>query len=117
MESILDSIKKMIGPSASYDYFDDELIMHINSVFMILNQLGVGPKQGFFIEDDSAVWTDYLTDPYKLQAVKTYMKQKTMLVFDPPTNSTVLNAMNESIKEFESRLNIAAETPTDGEEE
>lgn len=109
MESILNSIKKMLGPDAEYDHFDPDIIMHINTVFMILQQLGVGPKEGFYIEDDMATWADYLVDPTKLQMVKTYMYLKVRLVFDPPTSSTVMNAITQTIAELEWRLNVAVD--------
>lgn len=109
MESILNSIKKMLGPDAEYDHFDPDIIMHINTVFMVLQQLGVGPEEGFFIEDDTATWADYLADPTKLQMVKTYIYLKVRLVFDPPTSSTVMNAINQLIAEYEFRLNVAVD--------
>lgn len=109
MESILNSVKKMLGITEEYDHFDPDIIMHINTVFMILHQLGVGPEKGFYIEDDVATWSDYLEDPTQLQMVKSYMFLKVRLVFDPPSNSTVMNAMNQSISEFEWRLNVAVD--------
>lgn len=108
-ESILTSIKKLLGIAEEYTHFDTQITMHINSVFMILTQLGVGPKEGFYIEDDSASWEDFLSDPSQFQATKTYIYQKVCLVFDPPASSAVIEAMKESIREFEWRLNHAAE--------
>jgi hypothetical protein len=110
MDSILTSIKKLLGISKEYQHFDDDLIMHINSVFLVLTQLGVGPKDGFFIEDDSAEWADFLEDPTKLQMVKSYMNLKVKLLFDPPLSSAVIEANNRLISEFEWRLNVAADT-------
>ena len=110
MESILTSIKKLLGPSGDYTHFDPDIIMHINTVLMTLTQLGVGPSEGFFIEDDSATWGDFLSDPTKLQAVKTYVYLKVKLLFDPPLNSSVIESMNRSIAELEWRLNVAVET-------
>ena len=113
MESILTSIKKMLMVPEEYAHFDDDIIMHINSVFMTLTQLGVGPSQGFYIEDDSAVWTDFISDLNKLQAVKTYMYLKVRLVFDPSSvGSATLAAYERQIQELEWRLNVAAETNT-----
>ena len=109
MESILTSVKTYIGPSAEYDVFDPILIMHINSVFMVLNQLGVGPKEGFYIEDVTAYWEDYLTDVTALAIVRTYMGAKVRLLFDPPSNSTLLKALNDTIAECECRLNMAVD--------
>ena len=110
MESILTSIKKMLGIAEEYTQFDADIIIHINSVFMVLNQLGVGPKEGFYIEDKTMYWEDYIDDPTQLQAVKTYIYQKVRLIFDPPTSSAHTLALENSIKEFEWRLNVAAES-------
>lgn len=111
MNSILTSIKKAIGPTAQYTHFDPEIIMHINSAFFDLHRLGVGPAEGFIIEDDSATWTDYISDPKKLQAVKTYIYLKVKLVFDNSTlSASVIAAMERQIKEYEWLLNVAAET-------
>lgn len=108
-ESILASVKKMLGISAEYEQFDADLIMHINSVFVILTQLGVGPSDGFTISDEFALWSDFLPDSKLFQSVKTYVYQKVKLIFDPPLTSSVVEAMNRSISEFEWRLNVAAE--------
>ena len=110
MESILTSVKKMLGIAEDYTHFDPDIIMHINSVFMILTQLGVGPSQGFFIEDDTAYWTDFIPESTKLQAAKSFIHLKVKLLFDPPTSSAVIEAMNRQASEFEWRLNVAAET-------
>ena len=109
MESILNSVKKQLGITEEYDHFDPDIIMHINSVFMILWQLGVGPSEGFYIEDELATWTDYLDDPTRLMVVRSYMGHKVRMLFDPPASSTVANAINQAIAEFEWRLNIAVD--------
>lgn len=110
MESILTSIKKMLGITEEYTHFDDDLIMHINSVFMILTQMGVGPKEGFRIEDDSYVWTDFTSDKLALESVKSYMYLKVKLLFDPSASSAVTESMNRLISELEWRLHVTAET-------
>ena len=110
MESILISIKKLLGITEEYDQFDPDIIMHVNSVFMILTQLGVGPAEGFSIEDDTAVWTDFIQDAKKLESVKTYIYLKVKLAFDPPLSSAVIESMNRLINELEWRLNVAAES-------
>ena len=118
MESILTSIKKLLGIEEEYEHFDQDLIIHINSVFMILNQLGVGPSEGFVIEDKTAKWTDFIEDPVKMQAVKSYVYLKVKLLFDPPLSSAVIESTNRMISEYEWRLNVAAEsTQSQGEEE
>lgn len=105
MDSILTSIKKMLGPTEVYTHFDPEIIMHINSALFVLKQLGVGPSKGFRILDDSATWKDFLGETEELEAVKTYVYMKVKVVFDPPQNSSHLNALKEGINEFEARLN------------
>lgn len=111
MESILTSIKKMLGITEEYEHFDSDIIMHINSVFMTLTQLGVGPSDGFYIEDEETVWSDFIPDNNKLQAVKTYMYLKVRLLFDPSSlGSATLSAYERQIQELEWRLNVATET-------
>lgn len=109
MESILTSIKKLLGIAAEYEHFDQDLVMHINSVFMTLNQLGVGPEEGFSISDEDAIWSDFLKDKKLLEAVKSYMYLKVRLLFDPPASSTVMESMNRMANEFEWRLYIAVD--------
>lgn len=115
MESILTSIKKMLGITEDYDHFDADIIMHINSIFMVLNQLGVGPKEGFMIEDDSAVWSDFVPESQHLGTIKSYIYLRVRLLFDPPTSSAVIESMNRIAHEFECRLNWAVDPI--GEEE
>lgn len=110
MESILTSIKKLLGIPAEYTHFDADLIMHINSVFVILQQIGVGPEQGFFIEDDSTTWNEYISDSIQMQAVKSYIHLKVKLLFDPPASSAVMECTKQMISELEWRLNVAAES-------
>lgn len=109
MDSILSSVKKMLGLTEEYDYFDPDIIMHINSVFMILNQLGVGPQNGFSISDKTSTWGEYLSDNSNLEAVKTYMYMKVRLMFDPPLSSAVTDAINRNISELEWRLNASVD--------
>lgn len=106
MDSILTSVKKMLGIDEAYEYFDADIIMHINSVFMILNQLGVGPKSPFRIEDHYPEWQDFSKDISFIQLVKTYMFMKVKLMFDPPQSSSAVEALNRQISEFEWRLNV-----------
>lgn len=116
MESILTSIKKLLGIDEEYENFDPEIIMHINSVFMILNQLGVGPSESFSIQDSNSVWSDFMPSGSNLEAVKSYMHLKVKLMFDPPSSSAVMDAINRTIAELEWRLNVAADTPQTSEE-
>lgn len=103
-ESILTSIKKLLGITEDYTYFDADIIMHINSVLAVLNQLGVGPSKGFLIEDEDAEWKDILGDDARLSLVKSYVHLKVRLLFDPPLSSSVLDAMDRTIKELEWRI-------------
>lgn len=109
-ESILTSIKKLLGITKDYKHFDTDIIMHINTVFMILTQLGVGPKEGFMIEDDSSTWDEFIKDATKFKAVETYVYLKVKLVFDPPLSSAVMEANKQMINELEWRLNVEAES-------
>lgn len=113
MENILSSTKKLLGIPTEETAFDSDIIMHINSVFVILNQLGVGPSSGFSISDDYALWSDFIPDGQNLELVKSYMYMKVRLMFDPPTNSSVLTSMEKTISEFEWRLNVQSETKTE----
>lgn len=110
MESILTSVKKMLGIAEEYTQFDPDIIMHINSVFTILTQLGVGPAEGFRIEDDLTTWSDFTSNDVTLESVKTYMQYKVRLMFDPPDRTVVLESINRIIAELEWRLNVASET-------
>ena len=110
MDSILTSIKKLLGIPEEYAHFDPDLIMHINSVFTILSQIGVGPSEGFSISGKEAVWTDFIPAGSNMELVKSYMQQKVKALFDPPSSSSVMEAMNRSIGEFEWRLQVAAES-------
>lgn len=110
-DSILTSIKKLLGIDEEYTQFDDDVIMHINTVFLNLNQLGVGPDEGFYIEDDTADWSDFtdIETNMPLQAIKTYMYLKVKLLFDPPLSSSVIDAIDRQIAELEWRLNAAVD--------
>ena len=102
--SILNNIKKLLGVSKDDINFDEDIILNINSVFMILNQMGVGPDLGFRITDSSKNWSDYISDDKYLDAIKTYIHLKVKLVFDPPLSSTVMEAHQKMISELEWRL-------------
>lgn len=107
--SILDSVKKPLGIDSSYDVFDQDIIMHINSVFATLQQLGVGPSDAFAIEDSSANWDEFIKDTKNINSVKSYIYIKVRLLFDPPTTSFALDAMKKQADEYEWRLNVAAD--------
>lgn len=110
MDSILNSTKKLIGIMPEYEHFDADLVMHINNVFVILNQMGVGPEVPFSIEDESATWSEFSDDPSVIGLVKSYMGKKVRLMFDTSgIQSSVLSAIQEQIKEDEWRLNVAVD--------
>lgn len=109
MESILTSIKKLLGIVPECKDFDIDIIMHINSVFTILTQIGVGPSEGFSISDENAEWSDFISDAKNIEAVKSYTHLKVRLIFDPPTSSAILESMKTLIGELEWRINVAAE--------
>lgn len=106
IESILDSVKKMIGVEGQDD-FDTDLIFHINTVFMLLNQAGVGPASVYQITGSDETWSDFADNIDDIGMVKTYIFMKVRKIFDPPTSGTAMESLNELIKEFEFRLNIA----------
>lgn len=110
MDSILTTIKKMVGIDKEDEEFDLEIITHINSVFMDLNQIGVGPSEGFYIEDDSAIWDDFIAERGTLEAVRSYIYLRVKLLFDSNTlSSSVIESMNRQIDKLEWRLKEAAE--------
>ena len=109
-DSILTSIKKMLGAPEDYEAFDDQLIMHINSVFSILSQLGVGNGK-FTITGPDETWDDYLArdDDLDIEEVKSYVYLKVKMIFDPPSSSTAAEAFKAQIAEFEWRLNVESD--------
>lgn len=110
-ESILQSVKKLLGIEEEYDHFDTDIIIHINTVLATLTQLGVGPVSGFSITDDSETWSDFLgEDLSKFESIKTYVYMKVRMIFDPPTSSSVADSFNRTINELEWRLNVIAES-------
>ena len=111
MESILDTIKKMLGIDAEDDSFDDDIITLINPIIYALAQMGIGPSTGFIVVDKNNTWTEYIGSiPFNLEGVKTYIYLKTKLIFDPPTNTTTIDAMTRSAQELEWRMMLEVET-------
>ena len=107
VSSILTSIKKLLGGmEADYTHFDSEIIMYINSAFMSLTQLGVGPADGFQITDATTNWDDFVANRLDLGGIKTYIYLKVKLMFDPPQAGVVIAAIQDQIKELEWRLNV-----------
>ena len=110
MDSILISVKKMLGITEEYTHFDANIIIHINSVFSILTQLGVGPPKGFSIKDASATWDDFVPENPQLELIKSYMYMKVKLLFDPPLTSSAVDSMQRLINELECRINITVDS-------
>lgn len=111
MDSILTSIKKLLGIDESYEHFDSDIIMHINSVLAILIQLGVGPTEGFSIQDATKTWSDFLGENSALlEGVRSYVYMKVRLMFDPPTSAAAIESMTRLASEFEWRLNVTGDT-------
>ncbi len=105
MQSILGSIKKNLGLREEDTSFDEDIIMHINSVFAILFQMGVGPKdKPFQITGPNEVWNDFLNDNYKIVMVKSYVEKKVKLLFDPPVSNPVTESIKMLLNELEWRL-------------
>lgn len=103
--SILTSIKKVLGVADEYTVFDEDIIMHINTAFSTLTQLGVGPDTGFEIQDTSAEWANYIDTDIELNSVKTYISLRVKQLFDPPQTSYLIAAMEKQIEQLEWRLN------------
>lgn len=111
MDSILVSVKKLLGIDAEYTIFDPDIIIHINTAFAVLNQLGVGPEEGFMIESDSEVWDDYIVD-YNFMMAKTFVFLKVKIAFDPPSSTALLESMNRQLDELTWRLEVEGHTHT-----
>lgn len=116
-DSILLTIKKLVGLDAAYDAFDQDIIIHINYVMLILNQLGVGPDEVYSISGYDETWDDFLGDDPDLESVKSYMANKVRLVFDPPTTSGAMEALKNVIDESEWRLNVQVDPKGEVEDE
>lgn len=108
-ENILASIKKLLGFEEDYTAFDTDIMMHINSAFMGLHQLGVGPAAGYALSSGLETWVEFFGDNNDLHGVKTYIYLKVRLVFDPPSTSFVIDAIQKQITELEWRLNVQVE--------
>lgn len=118
-DSILTSVKKVLGIPSYYDHFDRDILLYLNTVMSILNQLGVGPEEGFIVEDDSTTWSDLFDgdiDTNKMMYVKSYVCLRVRLLFDPPTSSGAIDAMERQMRELEWRITVTRD-PRDNSEE
>lgn len=107
--SILDSIKKNLGIVPEYTAFDDQIILDINAAFSTLHQLGFGPDEGFEITGIDEFWSDIIEEP-RFNFIKSYVCMKVRVMFDPPTSSYALDALNKQIAEYEWRIKSEIET-------
>ena len=118
-ESILSTVKKLLGVTEDYDYFDQDLLVHINSALMSLSQIGVRPSQDFYTLDKDTTWSEYLGYDYQenidFGSIKSYIYLKVRLLFDPPQNSFTIEAINKMITEMEWRINIVSENQNGGD--
>lgn len=117
MDSILTSIKKMLGIVEEYEQFDQDIVIHINTVLTILSQLGVGPPNGFSIKDKTATWQDFVGDNPALESIKSYIYLKVRLIFDPPLSSVVTSSIEKMISELEWRILVTVDPPAKSESE
>lgn len=108
-DSILLSIKSLLGPDSDYEVFDNDIVLFINSAIATLTQLGVGPSSGFRITGPDESWGDFLGEAEDLESVKSYIYMKTRMAFDPPTSSFVMTSFENACKEYEWRLNVAVD--------
>lgn len=120
MDSILLTVKQLLGVDPYCDHFDTEILVHTNSALMVLNQLGVGPPNGFVVTGNSETWSDFIGTSTDLEMVKTYVYVKVKLVFDPPQSSAAIESLKQLINEYEWRLNVQVDpgkTPSEEEGE
>lgn len=109
-DSILGTVKKMLGYEADIAFYDEDLLVHINNAFADMAQLGVGPAAGFFVDDESVVWSAFTTDPRLKNPAKSFVYFKVRLAFDPPATSFAIKAIEDQIAEITWRLNVQAQT-------
>lgn len=111
-DSILKSMKNAIGSGTDdYDPFDEELIMYINGIFSMLHQIGVGPKEPYSIEGEQNLWSEFIGENKAIESVKTLIRSRVKLIFDPPPNSFGVTGLEKIASEIEWRLNVQGETP------
>lgn len=109
VESILTYIKKLLGITEDYTHFDDELIVHINSILLVLTQVGVGPDKGFIVQDKTQTWDEFIPDGKNLEFVKTYVYLRVRLLFDPPQSGSLIEAINRNVDELTWRIFVATD--------
>lgn len=110
MDNILASIKERIGIAEDDNSFDTDIIDLINSAFADLNDIGVGPSEGFSISDNHDLWDDFSKDVRVLSSVKDFVYLTVKLTFDPPTQTALLTSMENRLKKLEWRLNVKCDS-------
>ena len=110
-DSIFNSVKKVVGLLGDDDSFDEDILLHINSVVSTLRQLGLSIPADFYVRDDVQTWQNLLGEFRDLDLVKSYMTMKVRLMFDPPSSSFGLKSMEEMVKEYEWRINVLTDQP------
>ena len=110
-DSIFNSVKKVVGLLGDDSSFDEDILLHINSVVSTLRQLGLSIPADFYVRDDVQTWSDLLGEFRDLDLVKSYMTMKVRLMFDPPSSSFGLKSMEEMVKEYEWRINVLTDQP------
>lgn len=108
IDNILETVKKAIGPSAIDEYFDDEIVMYINSTFSKLNQIGIGPEAGFRISSGTETWSEYYTD-IRQDMIRDLVCKECRLKFDPPASQVLVSVIKDEIHELECRLSYLAD--------
>lgn len=108
MDSILNSVKSYLGISADDIAFDTDILMSINAVMFALNQLGVGPSTPVVVEDSTQDWLDYF-DEEAVGMIRQYVNMRVKILFDPPTNNQIMDALKEQIAEAEWRILVYAD--------
>jgi hypothetical protein len=109
-QSILKSVKKVLGLAEDYDAFDQDVLMHINTTLSTLNQLGVGPSTGLFVDDGTATWNDLFNGDNRYNLIRTYVYLKVRALFDPPTVASMATALDANAKELEWRISAIRES-------
>ena len=110
-DSIFSSVKKVVGLLGDDGSFDEDILLHINSVVSTLRQLGLSIPADFYVRDDVQTWQNLLGEFRDLDLVKSYMAMKVRLMFDPPSSSFGLKSMEEMAKEYEWRINVLTDQP------
>jgi hypothetical protein len=109
MDSILTSIKKLLGIDDEYTHFDDDIIIYINSILAVLTQLGVGPSTGYSITGSTETWADFLGERIAIGTVQSYVYLRVRLLFDPPMAAAAIESMKRIADEFEFRIHVSAD--------